>query len=528
MTGSASTDPAPGARPAADPGLAASASRGALTTLAGQGVRILVQLAGIVVLARLLSPDDYGVVAIVTVFIGLGEIFRDFGLTSAAIQAKVLTDGQRDNLFWLNTGIGGTLAALVCAASPLVALAFDDPRLTAITVVLSATFVLNGISTQYRAGLARHLRFGRLTTAETLGQLGGVVIGIVAAVLGAGYWALVAQQLGQGLVTQVLLVRAGRWFPGRIRRSESIRPFIGYGAPLLGSQLLNYLYANVDTVTLGARFGSAPVGVYNRAFQLVMMPLLQVQAPATRVALPVLSRIQAERRRFADFVCFGQLALLTVVGLPFAVLFAQAPAVVEIALGPQWEESVPLFRVLLVAGFFQAATYAVYWVFLAQGLTGSQLRYALATRPAMALLVVAGSLWGVQGVAVGYTLGIALAWPLALWWIRRVGNGISMRMLRTGLRSGSGFALASGASYLATREMSGADAWLLVAVGTVVVLAVVALLTLLPPYRRDLVALADLRKHLSRRPRRPAPAAIVEAGPPVVEAGPPVAGKQVP
>lgn len=508
MTAAAGPSPEPGR------GLAASASRGAVVTLGGQGVRVLVQLTGIVVLARLLTPEDYGLIAIVAVIIGFGELFRDFGLSSAAVQAKVLTDGQRDNLFWLNTAIGGVLAVVVGAAAPLVAAAFDDDRLTLVTIVLSATFVLNGISTQYRAMHARHLRFGKLAASEIGGQVAGVVVGIVLAAVGAGYWALVAMQLTQGLVSQVFLVLTNRWLPGRLQRSESIRPFLSYGLPLLGAQVVNYAGRNVDTLVLGARFGAASVGLYNRAFQLVMMPLLQVQAPSTRVALPVLSRLQDDRRRFAEFISFGQVALLTLIGGLFAVLVAQAPSVVAVMLGSQWTAAVPIFQVLLVAGFFQAATYATYWVFLAQGLTRSQLIYSLVTRPVMVGLIVVGSLWGLQGVAVGYAVGTALSWPVALLWIRRVSDAPAGRMFCNGLRSGIVFGLAAAASWAATFRMPDDAHGLRLIAGAVVVVAAAGLLALLlPAFRRDLVGILRIREHLRRRPARTAAGAATDVDP---------------
>ncbi|MCZ2825591.1 MULTISPECIES: lipopolysaccharide biosynthesis protein [unclassified Modestobacter] len=506
----------PEASTARQPGLAAAASRGAAVTLGGQGLRVLVQLVGIVVLARLLDPEDYGLVAIVALIVGFGELFRDFGLSSAAVQAKTLSDGQRDNLFWLNTGIGAVLAGLVCAVSPLIALAFDDDRLTLVAVVMSATFLLNGVSTQYRAMHTRHLRFGKLALSEIGGQVAGVTVGIVLAVLGAGYWALVAQQLTQGLVAQVFLVATNRWLPGWVDRRASVRPFLGYGLPLLGSHLLNYLGRNMDTLVLGARFGVASVGIYNRAFQLVMMPLLQVQAPSTRVALPVLSRLQDDKKRFAEFISFGQVALLTLIGGLFAALFAQAPSVVRVMLGSQWTEAVPIFRVLLVAGFFQAATYATSWVFLAKGLTRSQFVYALVTRPVVAVLIVVGSIWGLQGVAAGYAVGAALVWPVALLWIARISDAPAGRMFRNGLRTGLVFSAASALSYLSTVALPADAHALRLVVGVAAVLAATGLTALVwPTFRRDLRDIAGMRRYFRRGQRRPADRTAGDAEEPV-------------
>ncbi|MCF6736934.1 lipopolysaccharide biosynthesis protein [Blastococcus sp. KM273129] len=500
-----------------------AASRGAVVSLGGQMARALLQVVGIVVLARLLSPEDYGVVAIVAVIVGIGELFRDFGLSTAAVQASTLSRAERDNLFWLNSGIGVVLAALLCAAAPLIAAAFDDPRLTAVAMALSVTFVLNGLSTQHRAMHVRSLRFGVLVSTEAAGQAVGVAVGISLALLGHGYWALVALQLVQGAVTLLLLAAGGRWLPGGIDRGATIRPFVGYGLPLLGAQVLNLAGTSAATLTIGARFGTAPVGLFDRASQLVRLLLLQLQAPSTRVAVPVLSRLQSQPRRFSDFVSYGQVVLLTLIAVMFALLVAQAPSVVHIVLGDQWADVVPLLRVLLIAGFFQSAAYAVYWVFLARGLTRSQLRYALVTRPAMVLLVIAGSSWGVQGVAVAYAVAAACAWPVALWWIRRAVEGLSGRLFGNGVRAGVLLALAATGSHLAVLPIP-ADAHLLrLLVGSAGVLAVVVALGLLwPAFRRDLGAIAALRGTVrSARgggtttepvdPRPPAPRVEVES-----------------
>lgn len=484
--------------------LGASATRGAVVTLSGQFTRMVIQLAGIVVLARLLAPEDYGLTAMVAVIIGLGEMFRDFGLSSAAIQAKTLSHGQRANLFWTNTGIGVLLTGVACALSGVVAFAFGDPRLQQLTMVMSLTFFLNGLSTQYRADLARRLEFFRLTGSELAGQAGGVVVGIVMAVMGAGYWAIAAQQITQGLVTFVVLVIAARWLPGWIKRGESIRPFIGYGSNLLGSQLLGYLVRHIDTVVIGARFGPVDLGFYNRSFQLVMLPLLQIQAPSTRVALPVLSKLQDKRDRFAEFLDLGQIALLSLVGLLFAFLFAQAPSVVAVALGGQWGPAVGLFQVMLIAGFFQAAAYAGYWVFLSKGLTRANFWYSLATRPAMAVLIVLGSFWGTIGVAVALAVAMALSWPVSLLWLSRVSDAPVRNMFVNGVRTLVVFSAGSAASFASTVALPTDAHALRLAVGMLALLAWVGLTALVwPRFRRDLVKIASTRRYLRRTPRPP-------------------------
>jgi len=480
-------------------GLGASASRGAAVILSGQGVRIVIQLVGIVVLARLLSPADYGLVAMVTAIIGIAEIFRDFGLSSAAIQAKTITRGQKDNLFWTNTGIGAALSLVVLACSPLIARFYGDERLGPLTATLSVVYLLNGISTQFRADLTRSMNFVRLTSAEITGQALGLAAGVTFALLGFGYWSLAAQAIALALFTQIALIILTPWFPGWVDRKASIRPFLSYGTNLLGAHLLGYASRNADSVIIGARFGAADLGLYNRAFQLMMMPLLQINAPATRVALPVLSRLQDQRERYNAYIVFGQTALLVAVSFAFALVGAQASSFIALALGDQWLAAIPTFQILLVAGFFQAAGYATYWVFLSKGLTKQNLRYALATRPAMIALLVIGSAWGVNGVAAAYALGSALTWPVGLLWIARHSDAPVREMFFNGLRTVAIFGIATVASYAATMALP-PDAYLLrLGVGLAALVATLAVIALVwPRFRRDVRDLLATRRYFRR------------------------------
>ena len=354
--------PTPGVGMTTTKSLGRTATRGAVVTMGGQGARIAIQLLGIVLLARLLSPADYGVTAMVLAIIGVGEILRDFGLSSAAIQAKTLTAGQRANLFWINLGIGAALTGVVAALAHPIAAFYDDERLVLVTLVLSSTFFLNGFSTQFRADLNRHFRFGALATIEVAAQAMALVSALALAALGWGYWALVALQVLQVFFQAIALPIMGGWWPGFPRRGEEMKPLLKFGGSLVGAQILNYASRNVDSIVIGREFGAQALGYYNRAFQLMVLPLNQINAPSTRVALPTLSRLQSQPERYAEFISFGQTVLLNIVGFVLGFSVAQATDIVAVALGPQWAPTVPLFQILAVAGFFQAAAFATYWV----------------------------------------------------------------------------------------------------------------------------------------------------------------------
>ena len=485
------------ARPASTAGLGRTAGRGASTTLVGQLIRIGVQLGGIVVLGRLLDPSDYGLVASVAAIIGVGEVLRNFGLSSAAIQVRDLSRHQKDNLFWINSLIGLALMLLAVLCSPLIATLYGDDRLVLLTQVLAATFLLNGLATQFRADLNRNFHFKALAGSEIGAQVGGLAVGIAMALNGFGYWALAGQQISQGILTIIILVPITNWFPGWFHRKTPMRHLIAFGSNLAGTQLLGYASRNTDTIVIGATLGAGPLGLYNRAFQLLLLPLNQINGPSTRVALPVLARLQDDPPKYDRFILLGQTIMLHAVTIVLAFSCAQALPIISIALGSNWLGSAPIFQILAIAGFFEAAAYATYWVFLSKGVTKQNLYFALCTRPLLVAFVLLGSFWGVYGVAAGYSLGVALIWPIGLWWISRVTNAPARAMFFAGVRAILGYGFATGVSWAAVQWIPIDIPFARVALGGVALLAAIGLVMLVwPAFRRDVRSIAQARSFL--------------------------------
>ena len=478
-------------------GLGRTAGRGASTTLVGQLIRIGVQLGGIVVLGRLLDPSDYGLVASVAAIIGVGEVLRNFGLSSAAIAVRDLSRQQKDNLFWINSVIGLALMLLAVLCSPLIATLYGDDRLVLLTQVLAATFLLNGLATQFRADLNRNFHFKALAGSEIGAQVGGLAIGIAMALNGFGYWALAGQQISQGILTIIILVPITRWFPGGYHRKAPMRHLIMFGSNLAGTQLLGYASRNTDSIVIGATLGAGPLGLYNRAFQLLLLPLNQINGPSTRVALPVLARLQDDPPKYDRFILLGQTIMLHAVTIVLAFSCAQALPIISIALGSNWLGSAPIFQILAIAGFFEAAAYATYWVFLSKGVTKQNLYFALCTRPLLVVFVLLGSFWGVYGVAAGYSLGVALIWPIGLWWISRVTNAPARAMFLAGVRAILGYGFATGISWVAVQWIPIDLPLARVALGGVALLVAIGVVMLVwPIFRRDVRSITQARSFL--------------------------------
>lgn len=497
------TDPVPaaavteGVEPA---DLAAGAARGAAVTLTGQAVRIALQFAGVIVLARLLRPHDYGLLAVVVVVVGVGEIFRDFGLANAAIQAKTLTTAQRDGLLWVNAAIGVVLTGVAIAAAPLVALAFDEDALLPMVQASAVTFAFNGLATQYRADLTRRLRFGRLVGCDVAGQAIGLTLGIALAAGGAGYWALVGQLAGQAAGTLVALMLVAGWLPGRPRRGAGLGPFLHFGRNLAFSTVVNYASNNLDTITIALRLGPAPLGVYNRGFSLLMSPLNQLRSPATTVALPVLSRLQDDHARAGEYLKRGQLAFGYTVCAALAVIAGGAEPIVELVLGDRWAAVAPVLRFLAIAGASTMLAFVGFWVYVSRGLGAQLLRYTMVTAVLQSVCVVGGSWWGVNGVAGGFMVAAIIEWPLSLCWLSRLTVIPLGDLLRGAARITLCGAAAGVASWAVTRVPADPAAPANVALCAAAGIAVYALAAgLVPPVRRDLAAVAYIARRMAGR-----------------------------
>lgn len=479
--------------------LAHSAARGAYFTLSAQAARIVLQLLSVVVLARILSPHDYGLLAIVVVLIGLGEIFRDFGLTSAAIQAPELSRGQRDNLFWVNTLIGvGLSGVMFCVSWPLAAL-MDEPDLLGMTQWLSLTFILNGLATQYRASLMRDLRLRAIAISDVAASAIALAVAVAAALAGFGFWALVIQQLTNGLVLLVGAVFVGRWMPRLYSRRHPIRPLMSFGVNLMAANLVGYASRQIDAVLISLRFGTASLGLYNRSFQLVMTPLSQGRSPLQSVALPVLSRVQDDPPRFNTYVLAAQLALGYLFGIPLAMVAGLAEPVVAIMLGPNWAASSPLLRMFAIAGIMTTLAFVGYWVYLARGLGNQLFRYTIVTSLIKIACIVTGSFFGLDGVAIAFAVNAAIEWPLSIYWLSRI-----TAMPRNGLYQGAARVLimagtAGVAAWLTSAATAPMGIWWQVGLGLIAGLAASSLWLLAPVYRRDAAMLSGFVKLMVRR-----------------------------
>lgn len=435
--------------------LGTRAARSGASKLVEQGVILVLSIGSTMVLARLLTPADFGVIAMVSTLTALVQSLKHFGLPMAAVHRDTLAIDDVDALFWLNLKLGAATFVLMAAMAPVLAWFYDEPRVAGATVAMALALVVLGLGAQHESLLMRQLRFTTLAVINVGATLIGFLVGIGAAWWGAGYWALVLQLLVTNALYSGSMWSVCRWRPRRSAAgSERLRDLLRYGKQYSLFSVIEHAGRNVDRVLIGYASGAAALGLYDNAFRWSRFPVTQIYAPLTNVAVSGLSRMQREAERFRDYFYRGALPVLTVT-LPATLLVAVAARdVVLVLLGDQWLEAVPLLRLLAVAAFLRCFTKLTQWLYLAEGRTHRQLRWGILATPVLVGAVAAGVPWGAYGVAVGFAAASLVLTPPAVWYCLQGSVLTGVDFLRTLWRP----ALAAG---LAACVVLGADAWLL-------------------------------------------------------------------
>lgn len=393
--------------------------RGGAVTALAQGITSAIQLASTVVLARLLQPSDYGVIAMVVAITSFAGLFRDLGLSSAAIQKPSLTNAEQSNLFWINLGLGCTLTIILIAASPLVARFYQRSEVQWVTVALSTSFVIGSLATQSGALLVREMRYGRQAVGSIFGALVSLLVSVILAFKGFRYWSLVWGQLFGAAATSVLLLILSPFRPGLPSRGTGLRATLKFGANITAYDFVNYFARNLDNILIGRFWGAGPLGLYSRAYALLMFPINNLRAPLNAVAFPAMSRLQNQPAAYQAYYRRITL-LLALLSMPLSAFLCVATrSIIAIALGPQWAGVGPIFTILAAVSFVQPVVTLWGMVTISSGMTSRYLRLGILNTLGTVVAFVVGLPWGPVGVATAYAIATyALAWPTLVWAFR--------------------------------------------------------------------------------------------------------------
>jgi O-antigen/teichoic acid export membrane protein len=295
-------------------------------------------------------------------------------------------------------------------------------------VALGTTFIFNGASTQHRAMLQRAMRFSALAIIDILSVIAGMAAGIGMALAGYGYWSLVGMLIAQPAASVVGSWLATGWIPGRPSRRPDIRSMLAYGGAITVTSLIVYLATNIDKVLLGRVWGAEELGIYGRAYQLINLPLENLNATIGLVLFPALARVQQDPARLRRYFLKGYGFLLMVLVPITAACALFSDDIIRVFLGAKWDEAAVIFRLLAPGMLAFAFANPLSWLMLAGGQAGRSLRLAAVMTPLLVLSYALGLPYGPQGVAAGLSITMTLALFPLLQWARR-GTLITMRDL---------------------------------------------------------------------------------------------------
>ncbi|MDO8847902.1 MAG: lipopolysaccharide biosynthesis protein [Coriobacteriia bacterium] len=361
-----------------------------------------------VVLARLLRPSDFGVMAMIGTVFGLATILNDFGLSSALIRRQHLSDEEIHSAFWLNIFVGVVVSGLGLAAAGLVAAFYRAPEARPVMMAMSAMFLVASIELVPRVLLTRQYRFRAIATAGVVAAIVDALVSIPAALIGWGVWAIVAGTLAAALASAITMFVSAGWRPRLHFAWREAVSFATYGGVLTLAGVANFFSANVDNVLVGRLLGATSLGHYAVAFNLMSIPARRLPAVVSKAALPGFAALQDDvqrlRRAYLDVVSYSAL----IAGPILAVAAVLARPLIEVIYGPQWSAAVQPFTVLCAAGYAIAVTTLAGLVFKAFARADLELWWSLAMLVAIGAGAALGARWGVLGIAVGVTVSTVI------------------------------------------------------------------------------------------------------------------------
>jgi O-antigen/teichoic acid export membrane protein len=392
------------------------ALRGSLAKLFSQAGIFAVRLAFMAIVARLLAPEDFGLVAMVTVITAVLQVFASAGLSAASVQRPTVSQDQISALFWINLFVGAMLSLLCLIIAPLVVAFYHEPRLFWVTVVMGAGFFFNSAGMQHLALMQRRLRYTALATIEFLSQLVSLGIGVIMAVAGYGYWSLVAAAVSAPIILTACLWVVTAWVPRWPRRNADVISLVHFGGTVTINGVVSYITYSFDKFILGRVWGATAVGQYSVASQLVNTSTANINMAIGGVLFAVLSRLQHDEERFKGYFlkAYSLIVSMTLPITIFAGVFAED--IIPVVLGPKWIEAVEIFRLLVPAVLVFGLINPLGWFMWSSARHVRCFRISLVIFVLVVSGCVAGLAYGPVGVATGFSAAMVV-WliPHVVW-----------------------------------------------------------------------------------------------------------------
>lgn len=371
-------------------------------------------------LARLLEPDAFGLVALANIFLAFMQIFLNQGFAQAIVQRQVLDPEHLDTAFWTNFAIGILLTLISFTTANSVAIWFQQSQLAAILQGFSLLFLITSFSTVQQAILERNLNFKAIALRGLTGTVVGGCVGVAMAVYGFGAWSLVGQQLVQELVGVFVLWRSSDWRPGYKLSWFHFQHLFNFGISILGFNFLTFFNTRADDFLIGYFLGTISLGYYSLAYRILGVLTQLLVTTSKQVALPTFSKFQLDIERFRS-IFYTATQLTSLVAFPtFLAVIALAPELVVVIFGEQWKPSILVLQVLCVAGILQSISFFKSSVFIALGKPMWALWLGLLATGLNLIGFTIAVQWGIVAVAAAFVLRAYLVFPIGQWAVSRL------------------------------------------------------------------------------------------------------------
>ena len=376
-----------------------------------QVLRQVLQVGVSILLARLLAPSDFGALAMVLIFTGFAASFRDLGLGAALIQKQDVQPRHESTVFCLQLTVGIILTLLLAVGAPLIARFYGNPRLTALCLGIAPNFILGALGGVPMAQLQKAMAFRKIARIETLSVLVSGTAAILLALKGWGIWSLVFQSLLATLITTVLSWQQSSWHLAFAFDLPSWRELRRFSTSLTGYNFLNYWIRNLDNLIIGKFIGAASLGIYSRAYNLMLYPISQVSGTVSRVMFSAMASIQDQTERLRE-IYLRAARLIALVSFPImAGMSVLADLFIVTVFGAAWQDAAGVLRILAAVGLLQSVGTTMGWIYTARGRTDIMFRIGLAAGVVYTAAFLVGLRWGVRGVAAAYALsGFLILW----------------------------------------------------------------------------------------------------------------------
>ncbi len=383
-------------------GLKKRSIRGGVNTVSSQMISFTLNTGSTIVLARLLAPSDYGLVAMVTSITGFVFLFKDLGLAAAVIQRRDINQSQVNSVFWINVIVGLILAILIITLSPFIADFYDDDRLVGISLVYAFSAFTSSFSVLHSALMKRQMMFGKLAIINVVSVAISVSTAIFLAWLGLGYWALVILNITNPLVALILLWAMCDWRPNYIKINSEVKSYIKFGMGITGFSIINYFSRNLDNILIGRFLGANPLGLYSKAYHLLMLPITQIRDPLNAVGTPALSSLGHEPEKYRNYY-YKFIFILSFFSMPLVMfLFLFSYEIVLVVLGEQWVEAAIVFQLLAITALIQPVAGTRGLVLISLGMTNKYFIWGIANAVFVIMGFLIGVKWGISGIAISY------------------------------------------------------------------------------------------------------------------------------